>query len=489
MQSTAWMLTAAGLAIGLLLLLVIKFKFQPFVALLIASIGFGLSTGMQPVALVDLMVDQMGGALGQVALVIGLGAIFGEVLQRAGAAERLATTLIDRFSDRNVAWGLGFAGFLVSIAVFIDVAIVILVPMLYSIARRTGRSLLFYGIPLCAGLSVTHTFIPPTPGPIATAGIMNADLGLVILFGVICGLPAMLVAGPIFGRFISKRIFVPVPEDIAAPSPVVAGGRSSDGAPAAATPDADSTSGSGQSAGPTSPGSPSPAEEPVRELPSFLSVVGALLLPLVLILGGTTGSLLLQEGSAPHTALAFIGHPVIALLLTCLYTLYFFGVRRGSSGDELQKMATRALAPAGVIILITGAGGVFGGFLVESGLGEVLADAMQEWNIPIVLFGFLTSALIRISQGSGTVAMITGATLTAPLAESMDLGGPMLALTCIAIACGGTAFSHVNDSGFWMANRYFGMSVADTLRSWTVMKTAVGLTGLAVVLILSQFVS
>lgn len=479
MADTAWLLTAAALAVGLLLLLVIRFKFPAFIALLLVSVCYGLAVGMNPVALVELVVEEMGGTLGQVALVIGLGAVFGEVLQRAGAAERLAATLVDRFSDRNVAWGLGFAGFLVSIAVYIDVAIVILVPMLYGIARRTKRSLLFYGIPLCAGLSVTHTFIPPTPGPIATAGIMGADLGLVIVFGVVCGIPAMVVAGPLFGRFISRRIDVAVPADIAAPSETAPiGGASGAGA------DSPDTGARGDA--PATNTEAAPGRDP---LPSFRAVVGALLLPLILILGGTTGDLLLQEGTIARTALGFVGQPVIALLLTCLYTLYFFGVRRGRSADELNAMATRALAPAGVIILITGAGGVFGGLLVESGLGDVLAAAMEQASMPIVVFGFITAAVIRISQGSGTVAMITGATLTAPLAETLGVGGPMLALACIAIACGGTAFSHVNDSGFWMANRYFGMSVADTLKSWTVMKTIVGCTGFAMVLLLSLFIS
>lgn len=475
MSETVWILTASVLAVVFLLLLIIRFKFQPFVALLVAAIAFGLATGTAPLNLVDQIVEHMGGALGQVALVIGLGAIFGEVLQRAGAAERLATTLVERVSERYLAWALGLVGFLVSIAVFIDVAIVILVPLLYAIARRTGRSLLYYGIPLCAGLSVTHTFIPPTPGPIATAGILNADLGLVIVFGVICGLPAMTVAGPVFGRFISKRIFVEAPAE-GVTTTVTAGAGSGD-----------SGSSQGQSAGDAS--TETGEESRSDPLPSFVSVLGALLLPLALILGGTTSSLLLPEASVWASILGFIGHPVIALLLTCLYTLWFFGVRRGRSGQELQDMATKALAPAGVIILITGAGGVFGSLLVDSGLGEMLASGMQQINMPIVIFGFLAASVIRLSQGSGTVAMITGATLTAPLLETVGASPSLTALACIAIACGGTAFSHVNDSGFWMANRYLGMSVADTLKSWTVMKTLVGLTGLAMVLVLTPFVT
>ncbi|NYI95173.1 Gnt-I system low-affinity gluconate transporter [Streptomonospora nanhaiensis] len=451
MESTAWLVTAAVLAVVLLLFLVIRLKFQAFIALLLVSITFGLATGTPPVELVDLVVEKMGGGLGEVALVIGLGSVFGEVLRRAGAAERLAATLIDRFPDRHVAWGLGCAGFLVSIAVFIDVAIVVLVPMLYQIARRTKRSLLFYGIPLCAGLSVTHTFIPPTPGPIATAGIMGADMGLVILFGVVCGGAAVVVAGPVFGRFISERIYVPAPIEPAGAEvggrPAGTGAAGAEGAEGAEAAEGTGAGGSGEGAG----GPQARADggtSPAASLPGFGSVIGALLLPLVLILAGTTGGALLPEGGAAHTALAFVGHPVIALLLTCLYTLWFFGVRRGATLAELQETATAALAPAGVIILITGAGGVFGGLLVDSGVGEILADAMTGWGIPIVAFGFISSAVIRISQGSGTVAMITGATLTQPLAAQMDVSDPVLALTCIAIASGGTAFSHVNDSGW-----------------------------------------
>ncbi len=315
---------------------------------------------------------------------------------------------------------------------------------------RTGRSLLYYGIPLCAGLSVTHTFLPPTPGPIATASILGADLGWVIIWGVIAGLPAMAVAGPLFGKFISNRIFVPVPEYMV----------------------------QGESK----------FDDPSK-LPAFKGVVLTLLLPLALILGNTSAEMLLAEGNPLRDTLMFIGNPIIALLLTTLLTFWVFGHNRGYSADQLQKIATKALEPAGIIILITGAGGVFGKVLVESGVGKILADAMQDMNMPLVLFGFTTAAIMRISQGSGTVAMITGASLTAPVAQLLGASPQMLALCTIAIACGGAAFSHVNDSGFWMANRYFGMSVSDTLKSWTVMKTLVGLTGLCICLVISLFIA
>ena len=450
MENTTLVVTVSVSAIVALLILIVRFRFQPFLALVLVSVGTGLALGMPAQELLDFIVKSMGGTLGFVALIIGLGAMFGEMLRVSGGSERLALNLVERCSDKTVPWALGLAGFLVSIAVFIDVAIIILVPLIYGIAKRTKRSLLYYGIPLCAGLSVTHTFIPPTPGPIATASILGADLGWVIIWGVIAGLPAMAVAGPIFGKFIANRIFVPVPEHM------------NQGAS-----NFDDTS----------------------KLPSFRSVVLTLLLPLLLILGNTSAELLLAEDNLLRDILMFVGNPIIALLLTCLLTFWVFGHKRGYSKDELQKIATKALEPAGIIILITGAGGVFGKVLVASGIGEILASGMQSLGLPLVLFAFMTSAVMRISQGSGTVAMITGASLTAPVAELMGVGDQMAALLVIAIACGGTAFSHVNDSGFWMANRYFGMSVSDTLKSWTVMKTLVGLTGLAVCLAISPFIA
>lgn len=468
MNHETWVVTAALLAIGALLVLIIRFKVQEFLALLITTLLFGLAVGTKPNELMELVVAAMGDSLGQLALVIALGAIFGTVLQRAGAAERIALTLVDNFSDRTVSWGLGLAGFLVATSVYIDVAIVVLVPMLYGVAQRTGKSLLHYGIPLCAGLSCAYTFMPPAPGPLATAGIMNADIGLVILFGIICGIPAVSIAGPLFGRYIAKKIMV-VPPAMALAS--VGGGSASTG------------SSDNRAEQPITAGSSDP-----DTLPSFAAVVATLLMPLVLILVGTVGRTIGGD-SAAVALLTFVGHPVMALLITCLFSLWVFGVRRGARAADLQRLASDALGPAGMIILVTGAGGVFGDVLVSSGLGDTLSAAMKDANVPLVVFGFLVAAVMRISQGSGLVAMVTGATFSAPLAESLGASDAVVALTCIAIACGGAGFSHVNDSGFWMANRYFGMSVADTLRSWTVMKSLVGLTGFCVVLVLSIFIS
>ncbi|MDT9594256.1 SLC13 family permease [Nocardioides zeae] len=490
MTHEAWVITAAVLAVGVLLVMIIALKVQEFLALLLTTIAFGLAVGNTPPELMDLIVAEMGDSLGQLAIVIALGAIFGMILQNAGAAERIAVTLVERFSDRTISWGLGLAGFLVATSVYIDVAIVILVPMLYGVAQRTGKSLLHYGMPLCAGLSAAYTFMPPAPGPLAASEIMGADIGLVVLFGVVCGIPAVAVAGPLFGRFIGKRIFVEPPAAIAGPRPGDTEATGSSGS-SGASGGTGGTGGTGTGGGASGAVSTRPtgvlSGRDVDELPSFTSVVLALLMPLALILLGTAGRLI-ETDSPIDPTLTFVGHPVMALLITVVYSMWAFGIRRGVSRADLGTLAGTALGPAGNIILVTGAGGVFGGVLVSSGLGDTLSSAMQDASIPLVVFGFVVAAVMRISQGSGLVAMITGATFSAPLAESLGASPATVALTCIAIACGGAGFSHVNDSGFWMANRYFGMSVADTLKSWTIMKSLVGLTGFVVVLTLSPFV-
>jgi len=487
MSHDTWVVVAAVLAVVGLLVLIITFRVQEFLALLVTTLAFGLAVGTGPNDLMDLVVAEMGDSLGELALVIALGAIFGTILQRAGAAQRIAITLTERFSDRAVSWGLGLAGFLVATSVYIDVAIVVLVPMLYGVAQRTGKSLLHYGLPLCAGLSCAYTFMPPAPGPLAASEIMGADLGLVILFGVICGIPAVAVAGPLWGRFIARRIMVtpPVLAAATAASPTATSPSGSTGA--TSDEDGHGVRTATEPAGTTRTEAGPELIGDSDRLPSFGAVIGALLMPIALIVLGTIGRQVGGE-SVLVQVLTFVGSPVMALLLTCLYSLWAFGLRRGASTGDLQRLATDALGPAGMIILVTGAGGVFGGVLISSGLGDTLSTAMKDAHLPLAVFGFLVAAVMRISQGSGLVAMITGATFSAPLAESLGASDATVALTCIAIACGGAGFSHVNDSGFWMANRYFGMSVADTLRTWTVMKSLVGLTGFVVVLLLTPFV-
>lgn len=444
--STLIMIAVASIFV--LLFLVMRTKLHAFVALLLVSLLLGIAAGMPLGDVIQSIQNGMGGTLGFVAVVVGLGAMFGKMLEVSGGAERLAATLIAKFGEDKAPWALGVTGFIVAIPVFFDVGFIILVPIVYSLAKKTGKSLLHYGIPLLAGLAVTHSFIPPTPGPIAVAELVGAELGWVILFGVLAGIPSMILAGPVFGRYIGKRIHLTIPDymDIK-------------------------------------------EQEYDKELPSFGMIISLILIPLVLILFNTLSAVVLDEGNQIREILTFLGHPFVALTIATILTFFFLGTRRGYSRQEVQDIATKALEPAGIIILVTGAGGVFKQVLIDSGVGDVLGQMMGDSALPPIVLAFLIASAVRVAQGSATVSMVTAAGLIAPLLEITGTTGPALGLIVISIAAGATVLSHVNDSGFWLVNRYFGMNVKDTLKSWTVMETIIGLTGFVVVLILSFFIT
>ncbi|TKD67721.1 GntP family permease [Pseudalkalibacillus hwajinpoensis] len=438
----------AVLAIFALLFLVIRTKLHAFVALLLVSLLVGIAAGMPLEGVIESITAGMGGTLGFVAVVVGLGAMFGQMLEVSGGAERLAQTLIKKFGEDKAQWALGLTGFIVAIPVFFDVGFIILVPLVYSLAKKTGKSLLHYAIPLLAGLAVTHSFIPPTPGPIAVADLIGADLGWVILFGSLAGIPAMIIAGPLFGRYIGKKIHVTVPDYMELEQ-----------------------------------------KEYDKELPSFGLVTSLILIPLVLILANTLSDVLLEEGNPWRSFLSFMGHPFVALTIATILAFILLGTLRGYTKEEVQGIANKALEPAGIIILVTGAGGVFKQVLIDSGVGEVLGDKMASSALPPILLAFLIAAAVRVAQGSATVSMVTAAGLMSPLITSMGMEGPVLGLMVIAIAAGATVLSHVNDSGFWLVNRFLGLNEKDTLKSWTVMETLIGGVGFLVVFVLSFFIS
>ena len=443
--STLILIALAG--IFLLLFLVIRTKLHAFVSLLLVSLIVGVAAGMPLGDVIASIQSGMGGTLGFVAVVVGLGAMFGKMLEVSGGAERLAQTLVSKFGEDKAQWALGITGFIVAVPVFFDVGFIILVPIVYGLAKKTGRSLLYYGIPLLAGLAVTHSFIPPTPGPIAVANLIGADLGWVILFGVLAGIPAMILAGPVFGKYIAKKIHVTIPDYMEFKE-----------------------------------------IDTSKELPSFKMILSLILIPLVLILANTLSAVLLDEGNAVRDFLTFLGHPFVALTIATLLTFVFLGTRRGYSRDEVQDIATKALEPAGIIILVTGAGGVFKQVLIDSGVGDVLGEMMAGSPLPAIVLAFLIATVVRVAQGSATVSMVTAAGLITPLLEIQNITGAALGLIVIAIASGATVLSHVNDSGFWLVNRYFGLDVKDTLKSWTIMETIIGLTGFAVVFLISLFI-
>lgn len=432
-------------SIALLLLLVIRFKLSAFLALLLASLLCGILAGMPLGDIITNVGTGMGNTLAFVATIVGLGAILGAVLEHAGGTQRIAQWLLEKLGKERAPTAFVLTGFLVAIPVFFDVAFVILIPLIYALGRKTGKSLLLYAIPLLAGLATTHAFIPPTPGPIAVADIVKAELGWVILFGFIVGIPTVLVAGLWWGKRVSQQWMIHPPDlEVAEP------------------------------------------EE--ENLPAIGLVLGLIFLPIVLILAYTMSDLLVVQqviqASTFTDWLAFLGHPYVALLLSCLAALYWLGTKRGVSSAELQKIATKALGPAGVIILITGAGGVYKQMLVESGAGSMLAGLFLQYPLSPPLLAFLLAALIRVLQGSATVAMITAAGLLSPALPDLSLSAPQLALLVLSIAAGASTLSHVNDSGFWLVKEYLGLDEATTLRTWSLMTVWLSLTAIGMVLVL-----
>jgi Gnt-I system low-affinity gluconate transporter len=441
MSHDTQLIVAAVAGIALILFLIVRTKVQAFVALLLGSLVVGIAAGMPFAAVLESMASGMGSTLASIAVVVGLGAMLGRMLEVSGGAESFAASLLARSGERHAQWPLLAVGFIVSIPVFFDVAFIVLISVVYGMAERTGRPLVYFAVPLLAGLVVAHAFVPPTPGPIAVAGLLGADLGLVMLFGILLGLPAAIVAGPVFGTFIAKRVTARRPDHV-----------------------------------------PQPEQRGQAALPSPLLVAALIGLPLVLIVGNTVGSMLLEEGNRARTALALIGHPMVALLVTTLLCFSLLGTRRGYSRDQVQEFATRALEPAGIVILVTGAGGVLKQVLIDSGVGDVLSDRLAATAMPTLLLAYVIAAAVRLMQGSATVAMLTAAGLVAAMLGELDLAQPLVALHVIAIAAGATIASHVNDSGFWLVNRYLGLSVPDTFRTWTALTTIASLVAIALIL-------
>ncbi len=471
-----WMMGVLVASMGLLLVLILVVRIQAFAALLLTSMFMAIFSGMPLDLVPNTLVKGMGESLGLLATIVGLGAIFGQVLEYSGGAQSLARGVHRIFGEKRAPGAMILVGFLISIPVFFDVALVILAPILVAMAKASGKSILRYGLPLCAAMAVTHACIPPTPGPILVAQNLGVDLGQMILWGTVVGFPTAAVAGWVGARM-GDRIMVPLPK-IFEEAPELP-----------------------------------PGSKPV----AAVEVVVLILLPILLILvqsvvsadlkvelgmfaAGETGG-----GAAPAAvfdkigpggepkgwvrAVVFLGHPITALMITTLATLYLLGTLRGVDKNTLMDLSTKALGPAGIIILVTGAGGVFKTVLVDSGVGKALAEVFSGLDAPLILLGFMLTMIIRVTQGSATVAMIGGSALMAESMQAAHAAGAMsmadLALGGVAIACGATMLSHVNDSGFWVVKNYLGMTEKECLSTFTVITTVIGVVGF----LLSWFLS
>jgi gluconate transporter len=424
-------------SIALLLFLILVVKLHAFLALLISAMTLGLAAGMPPEKVLKSIQSGFGDALGFIAVVIGLGAMIGRFLEHSGGARALADWLLLRFGKERASWAMLVASFLVGLPIFFEVGVVMMVPLVWSLARETRRSLLFYGLPMAAALTVTHSLVPPHPAPAAASQLLGSDLGRTILYGIAISIPMTLASGIFYATWIAKRMYVPVPE------------MASDDPPA----------GTGQPA------------------PPVPLVVLLLLLPVLLIFSATVANL----SKMPfHGVAVFVGHPFTALIITALIAIIFFGLRRGVTRQEAAKMAAESLAPMGALLCIIGGGGAFKQVIVNSGVGEYAGKLLISWAISPLIVVYVIAVAMRIAQGSATVAIITAAGIVAPMVKSIPGYSPDLIV--LALCCGGVGFSHVNDSGFWLINQTFGMSVAQTLKTWTAMKVVASLVGLAIVL-------
>ncbi|MBB4223147.1 GntP family permease [Variovorax guangxiensis] len=447
MSQEIFLLVDALVAILGLILLITRWRVHPFIALTLAAGFLGLTSGMPVDKVMKSFQDGFGGVLGFVGIVLGLGTMLGKMMAESGGADRIARTLIDAFGRERVHWAMMFAAFLVGIPLFFEIGFVLLIPLVFIVARRTGVSLIRIGIPLLAGLSVVHGLVPPHPGPLLAIGVFNADIGKTIFYGLIVGLPTAMIAGPVFGKFISKYV----------------------------------------------PGEASPelmeqlAREPeARELPGFGITLVTVLLPVALMLLKTFADVAFDEKNIVRQWMDFIGHPITALLAALLLSLYTFGTARGFTARQIMKFVDDSLAPTAAIVLIIGAGGGFKQMLVASGVGNAIGQMALHAQVSPILLAWLVAGLIRIATGSATVATITGAGIVAPLATMVP--GVNRELLVLATGAGSLILSHVNDAGFWLVKQYFNMSVAETFKTWTVMETLISVVAIVFIMLLNMVV-
>lgn len=435
-------------AVGVILALIIKAKTHPFLALLFVSIALALAAQVPLSEIVPLLKDGMGGTLGGVALIVTLGAMLGRIVEVSGGAEVLARALERTFGEKRAHWALGAASFIFGIPVFVDVATIVLVPIVLAVARRMhGKvNMLTYALPTVAALLTVHVVLPPHPGIVGASEMMGADVGFVLLIGLVPAVIMWLV-GQLLSGFIVKRVFSPVPE-----------------------------------AGSAAAGTAATHESEIdkERTPSVGLVLAAIILPLVLIMGGTVSTLTLPEGNTVRTFLGFIGDSPMALFIGVLFAITTLGFARGWGKQKVEDVVASALPATAAVILITGAGGTFGKVLTETGVADAVANLLVSTGLPVFVLAWLLSAFIRAAQGSATVAALTTAPLIAPMIADAGLGPAQIALVTVTIGIGSMAFSHVNDSLFWVWSRYFQVSTEAALKSYTVTVTLMSLVGFAV---------
>ena len=438
MSPNTTLLLYALLAVVTLIVLIARFKLHPFIALITVSLALGIVAGMPFGAVVKAFQDGVGTVLGFIAIVVALGTMLGKMMAESGGAARIATTLINRFGEKRVHWAIMFVAFIVGIPVFFQVGFVLLIPLVFTIARRTG-------------LSVVHGMMPPHPAAMLAVVAFKADIGRTIAYAILVGLPTAALAGPIFASWIAPRIRLPAENPVAAQ---FTGGRGGMGG--------------------------------AEVMPGFGISLFTVLLPVILMLCASAADVALDTGSTLRRTLDFVGSPIVSLLLALLFSFWSLGYRQDFSRDQILKFANDCLAPTATILVVIGAGGGFNRVLLESGVGKAIADVALGSHASPLLLAWIVAALIRVATGSATVAMATAAGIVAPIAAATP--GTHAELLVLATGAGSLVLSHVNDAGFWLIKEFFNMTVQQTLKTWTVAETIIGVAGLGFTLLLSLLV-
>ena len=494
--STGVLITAALLGIAAVVLLIVVGKTHPFLALIAGAAVMGLIAGLGADKTIASFSAGVGTTVGGVGLLIALGAMIGGLLADSGGADSIVDRIVDSVSEKWLPWAIAGVAALIGLPLFFEVGVVLLVPVVLLVATRTRVPLMVLGISALAGLSVLHGLVPPHPGPLVAISALNADLGLTLAFGLLLAIPTVIIAGPVFASFIGKRILATPPAELLPTHALERAGGTGRSLDAdidrAVDQETDAERyhrmhGTTTTAATVDPGeTPAPVDPTGRRRPAFWPAVITILLPVVLMLLRAVGELLLDEGNAVRGVLELIGTPIVALLAGLVLAMITMGFRAGFTRSEVSATVGGALPAIAGILLIVGAGGGFKQVLIDSGVGKVVADAATGANISALVLGWLVAVGIRLATGSATVATITAAGIVTPLAAGLP--SAEVALLVLAIGSGSLFFSHVNDAGFWLVKEYFGLTVGETIRSWSVMETIISVVGLAGVLLLSLVV-
>jgi gluconate:H+ symporter, GntP family len=509
------LVAACILGILAVVLLITLGKVHPFLSLMLGSAVLGAVATMPPGDIVASFLDGFGTTSGSVGVLIALGAMIGKLLEDSGGANRIVSTMVGSVGPGRLPWVMALIAAILGLPLFFEVGVVLLVPVILLVARRTGLSLMKLGIPALAGLSVLHGLVPPHPGPLTAIGLLNADLGRTLLYGLIVAIPTVVVAGPLLAHYVDRWVPKFVDADSRVPVAVAGGARSAGGTRGAG---GASRADVGEGAEATRAGGgvgvsdrPTPGNEdatstdrrrgapvagfddleaplpPGRRRVSFAAAIIGITLPVMLMLIDAIAKLLVTDKeSGVRTVIDFFGTPTVALLIAVLFCYIVLGLGSGMNKEQVSASVGSSLPPIAAIILIVAAGGGFKQTLIDAGVGNVIKDWATGVNISVLLLGWLVAVLIRLGTGSATVATITAAGIVGPLASTLTTNH--LALLVLAIGCGSLFFSHVNDAGFWLVKEYFGLTVGETIKSWSVMETVISVFGFALIMLLSLVV-